>query len=127
MLRTKRLGIVVSNLIVEIVDNLHDESEMKLDSRQISEIGNYFKDKSVLKAYLFGSCARDKADDQSDIDILVERDYAQPIGLEFVQMQLDLQDLLNRQVDLLSQKAIPKHIQSYIEPDSVLVYARRSG
>ena len=101
--------------------------KMKLDSRQISEIGNYFKDKPVLKAYLFGSCARDEADDKSDIDILVELDYAQPIGLEFVQMQLDLQDLLNRQVDLLSQKAVPKYIQPYIEQDRVLVYARRSG
>ena len=65
----------------------------------------------MLKAYLFGSCARDEADDKSDIDILVELDYTQPIGLEFVQMQLDLQDLLNRRVDLLSQKTISKHIQ----------------
>ena len=113
--------------LAETADNLYDESEMKLDSRQISEIGNYFKDKPVLKAYLFGSCARDEVDDKSDIDILVELDYAQPIGLEFVQMQLDLQDLLNRQVDLLSQKAISKHIQPYIEQDRVLVYARRSG
>ncbi len=113
--------------LAETADNLYDESEMKLDSRQISEIGNYFKDKPVLKAYLFGSCARDEVDDKSDIDILVELDYAQPIGLEFVQMQLDLQDLLNRQVDLLSQKTISKHIQPYIEQDRVLVYARRSG
>ena len=112
--------------LARTVDDLHDESEMKLDSGQISEISNYFKDKPVLKAYLFGSCARDEADDKSDVDILVELDYAKPIGLEFVQMQLDLQDLLNRQVDLLSQKAIPKHIQPYIEQDRVLVYARRS-
>ena len=113
--------------MVVTIDGLHDESKMQLDSRQISKIGNYFKDKPVLKAYLFGSCARDEADDQSDIDILVELDYAKPIGLEFVQMQLDLHDMLNRQVDLLSQKAIPKHIQPYIEQDRVLVYARGSG
>ena len=106
------------------IDGLHDESQMKLDSTQILEIGNYFKDKPVLKAYLFGSCARDEADDKSDIDILIELDYAKPIGLEFIQMQLDLQDMLHRQVDLLSQKAIPKHIQPYIEQDRVLVYAR---
>lgn len=116
-----------SNSMVVTIDGLHDESQMQLDSRQISKIGNYFKDKPVLKAYLFGSCARDEADDQSDIDILVELDYAKPIGLEFVQMQLDLHDMLNRQVDLLSQKAIPKHIQPYIEQDRVLVYARGSG
>ena len=119
--------VVGLNSLVEIADNNHDESEMKLDSGQISELGNYFKDKPVLKAYLFGSCARDEANDKSDIDILVELDYAEPIGLEFVQMQLDLQDLLNRQVDLLSEKAISKYIQPYIEQDRVLVYARGSG
>ena len=119
--------MVESISIAKPVDDLHDTGEMKLDSSQISEINNYFKDKPVLRAYLFGSCARDEADDKSDIDILVELDYAQPIGLEFVQMQLDLQDLLNRQVDLLSEKAIPKHIQPYIEQDRVLVYARGSG
>ena len=113
--------------LAEMVDNTYDEIKMKLDSTQISEISDYFKDKPVLKAYIFGSCARDEVDDQSDIDILVELDYAEPIGLEFVQMQLDLQDMLNRQVDLLSQKAIPKHIQPYIEQDRVLVYVRRSG
>ena len=119
--------MVESISLTRTVDDIHDESEMKLDSRQISEIGNYFKEKPVLKAYLFGSCARDEADDKSDIDIMVELDYAKPIGLEFVQMQLDLQDMLNRQVDLLSQKAISKHIQPYIEQDRVLVYARKSG
>ena len=127
MRRTRILGMVGLNSLVEIADNNHDESEMKLDSGQISELGNYFKDKPVLKAYLFGSCARDEANDKSDIDILVELDYAEPIGLEFVQMQLDLQDLLNRQVDLLSEKAISKYIQPYIEQDRVLVYARGSG
>lgn len=116
--------MVASTSLAKTADDLHDESEMKLDSRQISDIGNYFKDKPVLKAYLFGSCARDEADDKSDIDILVELDYAKPIGLEFVQMQLDLQDMLNKQVDLLSEKAIPKHIQPYIKQDRVLVYAR---
>ena len=119
--------MVESNSAAETVDALDGESEMRLDSKQISEIGNYFKDKPVLKAYLFGSCARDEADDKSDIDILVELDYAKPIGLEFVQMQLALQDLLNRRVDLLSQKAVPKYIQPYIEQDRVLVYARKSG
>jgi uncharacterized protein len=97
---------------------------MKLDSARISTIQNYFKDKPVFKAYLFGSFARDEADDRSDIDILVELDYSKPIGLEFIQMQLDLQDLLDRKVDLVSEKAISKYIQPYIEQDKVLVYEK---
>ena len=114
--------------MVATIDGLYDESQMQLDSRQISEIGHYFKDKPVLKAYLFGSCARDEADDKSDIDILVEPRLCTTDWFRICpKCSLDLQDLLNRQVDLLSQKAISKHIQPYIEQDRVLVYARRSG
>ena len=97
---------------------------MKLDLTQISKISDYFKDKPVLKAYLFGSFARNEADEKSDIDILVELDYSTPIGLEFIQMQLELQDLLNRKVDLVSEKAISKYIRPYIEQDKVLVYTK---
>ena len=59
-----------------------------------------------------------------DIDILIELDYSKPIGLEFVQMQLDLQDLLNSKVDLVSTKGLSKHIQPYIEKEKILIYAR---
>ncbi|RKY87862.1 nucleotidyltransferase, partial [candidate division KSB1 bacterium] len=70
------------------------------------------------------SYSRDEADDDSDIDILVELDYSQPIGLEFIKMQLELQDLLKRQVDLLSEKAVSKHIQPFIEKEKVLIYEK---
>lgn len=57
---------------------------MSLDSTLISTIRAYFEDKPVLRAYLFGSVARDEGDEESDIDILVELDYSQPIDLEFI-------------------------------------------
>ena len=43
---------------------------------KIETIQNYFKTRPVLKAYLFGSYVRGEADDQSDIDILVDIDYS---------------------------------------------------
>jgi uncharacterized protein len=51
-----------------------------------------------LRAYLFGSEARDETHDSSDIDILVELDYSNPIGLEFVILQLELESILHRKV-----------------------------
>ena len=57
----------------------------------IETIREYFKTQPVLKAWLFGSFARGEETEESDVDILVELDYSQPVGLEFVQMQLDLQ------------------------------------
>lgn len=71
----------------------------------------------------FGSHSRDEADEHRDIDILVELDYSRPIGLEFIGMQLDLEELLDRKVDLLTEKSISKHIKPYIDKDKILIYA----
>lgn len=78
-----------------------------------NQINNFFRSKPVLRAYLFGSGARNESEENSDIDILVELDYSKPIGLEFVRMQLELEELLNKKVDLLSSRGISKYIQPY--------------
>lgn len=97
---------------------------MNLDEKKIKLIKDYFKKKPVLNAFLFGSVGRNQAHKDSDIDILIELDYSEPIGLEFVQMQLDLQDLLNHKVDLVSANGLSKHIRPYIEKEKILIYAR---
>lgn len=97
---------------------------MKLRQEHIDKIKSYFYNKPVLKAYLIGSYSREDADENSDIDILVELDYSKQIGLEFVQMQLDLQDLLHHKVDLLSEKAVSKYIRPFIENDKHLIYEK---
>lgn len=97
---------------------------MNLSSQQIKLIAEFFSKQPVLKAYLFGSYGRGEASDTSDIDLLVELDYSQPIGLEFIQMQLDLQELLAKKVDLVSARGLSKHVQPFIEKDKKLIYAR---
>ncbi|MCK4664706.1 MAG: nucleotidyltransferase domain-containing protein [Bacteroidales bacterium] len=87
-------------------------------------LSKYFKDKPVFKAYLFGSYARSEANENSDIDILVELDYSEPIGLEFIQMKLDLEKLFNKSVDLITEQALSKYIKPYIEKDKILLYER---
>jgi predicted nucleotidyltransferase len=39
-----------------------------------------------LKVYPFGSYLRGEADNESDIDILVDLDYNQKVGLLFIQL-----------------------------------------
>ncbi len=97
---------------------------MKIENSQISIIANYFKTKPVLKAFLFGSNARNEANENSDIDLLVELDYSEKIGLQFIQMKFDLEKLLNKSVDLVSSNGISKHIKSNIDKDKTLIYAR---
>jgi predicted nucleotidyltransferase len=100
---------------------------MNLDNSSIESIKEYFRMKPVLKAYLFGSFARGQADDQSDIDILVELDYSQKIGLGFVQMQLDLEKILKTKVDLVSSNSLSKYIKPLVDSEKQLIYARKIG
>jgi len=97
---------------------------MKLSGNEIQMIKSFFTGKPVLKAYLFGSYSRGEADDDSDLDILVELDYSQHIGLGFVGMQLDLSDMLKKKVDLVSANGLSKHIAPFIEKDKTLIYER---
>lgn len=97
---------------------------MNLSNSDIEIMQNYFKTKPVLKAYLFGSYARNDADEKSDVDILVELDYNKHIGLGFVQMQLDLQNLLQKNIDLVSHNGLSKHIEPHINQEKKLFYAK---
>ncbi len=97
---------------------------MTMSDLNIALIRDYFKDKPVLKAYLFGSYVRGEADAQSDIDILVDLDYSQRIGLQFIQMKIDLEKILNNKVDLVSSNGISKYIKPIVDNEKQLIYAQ---
>lgn len=64
---------------------------------------------------LFGSIAREEATEKSDIDILVE--FEKPIGLEFVLLADELEEILSIKVDLVTQKALKPKMFEYIKQD----------
>lgn len=97
---------------------------MKLSLNDVQTIKAYLVDKPVIRAYIFGSYARGDANDQSDLDLLLELDYSKPIGLQFVGMQIDLTEQLQRPVDLVSANGLSAHIRPFIEQDMQLVYER---
>ncbi|SFT74684.1 hypothetical protein SAMN04489724_1990 [Algoriphagus locisalis] len=97
---------------------------MTLESNKLDTIKKYFETKPVLKAYLFGSYVRNQANHQSDIDILVDLDYSQRIGLQFIQMKFDLERLLNSKVDLVSSNGLSKYIRPIVDSEKLLIYAR---
>lgn len=88
---------------------------------------DYFKDKPVKKVFLFGSYARNEEKDNSDVDILVDIDYQkQPLFslFELGGMLEDLKDLLDKDVDLVSEDGLSKYVRPYIEKDRILLYER---
>jgi predicted nucleotidyltransferase len=97
---------------------------MKLSKKHIQQIKAYLADKPVNRAYLFGSYVRGEAKTGSDVDILVELDYTQQIGLVFVQMKLDLEELLHKEVDLVSANGVSKYLKPIIDQEKELIYAR---
>lgn len=97
---------------------------MKLNRTQIDKIRKFFHNKPVKKVYLFGSYSRGEAGPESDVDILVDLDYRKPIGLEFVQMQLDLESLLKLKVDLITEKGLSKYVRPFVDNDKQLIYER---
>lgn len=97
---------------------------MKLSEQQIQIIRDYFKDKPVLKAYIFGSYARGDADEKSDIDLLIDWDYSQYIGFKYAGYWMELKEKLGKDVDFVSIKWIEPRIEERIHRDKQLIYER---
>lgn len=89
-----------------------------------SILTQYFIDKPVVRAYLFGSYARNEMSESSDVDILLELDYSKRIGLLFFRMWEEIQELLDKKVDLITTESISKYIKERVEKDKVLIYER---
>lgn len=90
----------------------------------IQQIAEYFKTQPVLRAWLFGSFSRGEERPDSDVDILVDLDYSQPIGLRFFGMCEDLKELLGRNVDLVSERTLASFARKSVNRDKKLVYER---
>ena len=73
----------------------------------------------LLRLGIFGSVARGEAGPDSDVDILVE--FAEPVGFEIADLALELEELLGRNVDLVSRKAIRDRVLPYVERDVLYV------
>ncbi|MBN8584780.1 MAG: nucleotidyltransferase family protein [Ignavibacteria bacterium] len=92
----------------------------------VNKIRKFFKDKPVIKAYLFGSYARNEQDEKSDIDILVELDHTTPVGLYFITMKMELEEILGQKVDLVSNGGLSKYIKPSIDKDKIMIYEREN-
>lgn len=91
------------------------------------KIANYFRTQPVTKAWLFGSFARGEEGPDSDVDILVNYDRTQPIGLFKISgMHLDLERLLNKSVDLVEEDMLYPWVVKNVNQDRKLIYERRT-
>jgi predicted nucleotidyltransferase len=74
----------------------------------------------IKRASIFGSVARGEQNKTSDVDLLVE--LGRPLGLDFVDLQLDIEKIVKRKVDLLTYDSIHHSLKDLILKDQVKIY-----
>ena len=70
------------------------------------------KEFSVKKIGLFGSYADNTYTEHSDIDIIIELE--KPIGWRFFSLELYLEKIFNKKIDLVTQNALKYQIRNHI-------------
>lgn len=94
-----------------------------LTQPQLQAVRAFLEKKPIARAYLFGSHARQEADADSDVDVLVDLENGVTL-FEFARMQSELEELLSQKVDLVSSQGLHPRIQPYIERDKRLIYEK---
>lgn len=95
-----------------------------MNAQVTHSIREYFKTQPVEKAWIFGSFSRNEEQPNSDVDILVKLTSDARMGLKFVAMMCDLEDILKRPVDIVREGCILPYAQASIDKDKVLIYER---
>jgi len=91
---------------------------IKMLAENLEEIQNNFHVESLS---LFGSVARDQANSESDLDILVE--YSITPGLfAYLDLKDYLEKIVGRPVDLVTEKALKKQLREKILTEAVRVH-----
>ncbi|MBF0252387.1 MAG: nucleotidyltransferase domain-containing protein [Candidatus Omnitrophica bacterium] len=80
-------------------------------------IAEKYKIKSL---FLFGSCVREEATEESDVDLLIE--FKEPTFRNYVGCLREYQDLFGQKVDLVCRDSLKQRIRSFVlaEAEQVL-------
>lgn len=99
-----------------------DENHGVLTLEQIKAIcGQVFEGKKIIYCYLFGSYAKGKARECSDVDLLVSTPIS---GMQFYDLVEELREKLCKQVDVLNQEQLRDNLPLVEEilRDGVKIY-----
>lgn len=89
--------------------------QMQAMSGKIREI---LRKNGVKRAAFFGSIVRDEMTEESDIDILIEFEGRRSL-LDLAHLKNELEDAVNRRVDLLTYKSLHPKLRDRILAEQV--------
>jgi uncharacterized protein len=90
------------------------ENIEKILKEHKSSLKNEFKVKEIG---IFGSYVRGEESKESDVDILVE--FYEPVGWEFFDLKEFLEEILDKEVDLVTVKALKPQIKDKILKEAI--------
>lgn len=93
---------------------------MKLALSEKEKIAEICRRNGISYCAVFGSYAREEANEKSDIDLLVR--FSKPIGWKFYGIAEDLQEVLGKKVDLATENMLNKYIRESVLRDLKVIY-----
>jgi len=99
--------------------------DMHIDNPKIDQIRELCKENRVKTLFAFGSVTRDDFNADSDIDLVVDFEEKDPFIYSdlYLNLKSKLEDILNRQVDLLEERAIKnRFFRQQLESTKVPLY-----
>lgn len=79
------------------------------------------KRNGVIRAALFGSIVRGDDTEHSDVDVLVEFEKGKNL-LDLVGLKMELEDILNRKVDVITYNSLHPLLKDYILSEREVLY-----
>jgi predicted nucleotidyltransferase len=73
----------------------------------------------IAEMALFGSQASGQATDKSDVDIMVS--FSGPIGIQFIDLADELEQLLGKKVDLITREGLKPRQWEYLKDKMLYV------
>ncbi len=97
----------------------------RVNSITKEQIADFCRKNQIRKFAFYGSVLRDDFDSESDIDVLVEFEPEQPIGLmEIVGMEIELSEMIGRKVDLRTPEDLSKYFRDKVIAGAEVQYER---
>ena len=93
----------------------------------VNKLQNFFPAYPVEKAWVFGSYARGEETRKSDVDVMVRFMKDARVSLfDYAGIMIDLEKILRKKVDLVTEGGIKKFAKESIDHDKILIYERTS-
>ncbi len=92
-----------------------------LDRQAIAE---FCRRRHIRRLALFGSVLRADFQPNSDVDVLIEFEPGQQVGLAFFTMQDELSDMLGRKVDLNTPNFLSRYFRDEVLAEAEVLYAK---